>query len=103
VGVIFIRYGLSLWHQNNMHDFADTLKTANIPFPIFSGYLCKSTEFFGRILLITGFLRSVASVLLITDMTVATFCISSWTCVTKLNDHISPVDLLSYSIIICAG
>lgn len=36
VGVIFVRYGLSLFHDNNMLNFADTLKTANIPFPSLS-------------------------------------------------------------------
>ncbi len=73
VGVIYIYYGLSLWHQSNMEDFADTLKTINIPSPILSGYLCKSTEFFGGVFLVIGFLKRVTCVFLIIDMTVATF------------------------------
>ncbi len=73
VGVIFIRYGLSLFHDNNMVAFADTLKTANIPFSYLSAYLCKTTEFFGGLFLILGFLKRVSCSFLIIDMFVATF------------------------------
>ena len=73
VGIIFIRYGLSIWHQSNMQDFAETLKTVNIPIPILSAYLCKSTEFFGGIFLVLGFLKRPVCVFLIIDMAVATF------------------------------
>lgn len=73
VGVIFVRYGLSLFHDNNMLDFADTLKAANIPFPNLSAYLCKTTEFFGGLFLILGFLKRISCSFLIIDMFVATF------------------------------
>ncbi len=73
VGVIFIRYGLSIWHQSKMQDFADTLQTANIPLPLLSAWLCKITEFFGGIFLVLGFLKRSVCLLLIIDMTVATF------------------------------
>lgn len=73
IGVIFIRYGLSIWHQRNMLDFADALQSANIPFPLLSAWMCKSTEFFGGIFLFLGFLKRPACVVLIIDMSVATF------------------------------
>ena len=73
VGVIFIHHGLSIWHQSNMHGFAATLKTENIPFPVLSAYLCKATEFFGGIFLVLGFLKRPACIPLIINMTVATF------------------------------
>jgi putative oxidoreductase len=73
IGVIFIRYGLSIWHQSNMLDFADALQTVNIPFPLLSAWLCKSTEFFGGIFLVLGFVKRPACVFLIIDMSVATF------------------------------
>ena len=73
VGVIFVRYGLSLFHNSNMVDFANTLKTANIPFPSLSGYLCKTTEFFGGLFLILGFMKRLFCFFLIIDMYVATF------------------------------
>ncbi len=73
VGVIFVCYGVSLFHIAAMTDFADTLNSVNIPFPILSAYLSKSTEFFGGICLIIGFLRRPACILLVMDMTVATF------------------------------
>ena len=73
VGVIFVRYGLSLFQDNNMLDFADTLKTANIPFPNLSAYLCKTTEFFGGLFLILGLLKRIACFFLVIDMAVATF------------------------------
>jgi putative oxidoreductase len=73
IGVIFIRYGLSVLHYRSMIDFADTLKNINIPFPFLSAYLCKSTEFFGGICLILGFLKRPFCSLLIIDMIVATF------------------------------
>ena len=73
IGVIFIRYGLSIGHQSNMLDFANTLQTINIPFPLLSAWLCKSTEFFGGIFLVLGFLKRPACVFLIIDMSVATF------------------------------
>lgn len=72
-GVIFIKYGYSILHENAMYDFADTLKTVNIPFPVLSSYLCKGSEFFGGILLITGFLVRPACIFLMIDMIVATF------------------------------
>lgn len=75
VGVIFISHGLSIWHQSNMQSFADTLKTENIPFPLLSAWLCKSSEFFGGIFLILGFLKRPACFFLIIDMTVATFVV----------------------------
>jgi putative oxidoreductase len=73
IGVIFIRYGLSVLNYRSMTDFADTVKNINIPFPILSAYLCKSTEFFGGICLILGFLKRPFCLLLIIDMIVATF------------------------------
>jgi putative oxidoreductase len=73
VGIIFVRYGLSLFHNINMLDFADTLKTANIPFPGLSAYLCKATEFFGGLFLILGFMKRILCFFLIIDMFVATF------------------------------
>lgn len=73
VGVIFVRYGLSMFHDNNMLDFANTLKTANIPFTNLSAYLCKTTEFIGGLFLILGFLKRISCMLLIIDMSVATF------------------------------
>jgi len=73
VGVIFVRYGLSLFHDSNMLDFADTLKTVNIPLPNLSAYLCKTTEFFGGLFLILGFLKRISCSFLIIDMFVATF------------------------------
>jgi len=72
-GIIFIRYGLSVLHIASINDFANTLQTANIPFPLLSAWLCKSTEFFGGILLVIGFLKRPACIFLIIDMTVATF------------------------------
>ena len=72
-GIIFIRYGLSILHIASIEDFANTLQTANIPFPLLSAWLCKSTEFFGGILLVIGFLKRPACIFLIIDMTVATF------------------------------
>lgn len=73
VGVIFISHGLSIWHQSNMQSFAENLKTENIPFPLLSAWLCKSSEFFGGICLILGFLKRPACFFLIIDMAVATF------------------------------
>lgn len=73
VGIIFVRYGLSLFHEDNMLDFAETLKTVNIPFPSFSAYLCKATEFVGGLFLIMGFLKRISCFFLIIDMAVATF------------------------------
>jgi len=73
VGVIFVRYGLSLFQDSNMVDFADTLKTANIPIPFLSAYLCKTTEFFGGLFLILGFMKRISCLFLIFDMAVATF------------------------------
>jgi len=73
VGVIFVRYGLTLFHGNNMTDFADTLKTVNIPFPFLSAYLCKIAEFFGGLFLMAGFMKRPSCFFLIIDMAVATF------------------------------
>jgi uncharacterized membrane protein YphA (DoxX/SURF4 family) len=56
-----------------MVDFANTLKTANIPFPSLSSYLCKTTEFFGGLFLILGFMKRLSCFFLIIDMFVATF------------------------------
>lgn len=73
VGVIFIRYGLSLFHSDNMMDFANDLREINIPFADLSAYLCKTTEFFGGLFLILGFLKRISCIFLIFDMSVATF------------------------------
>ena len=56
-----------------MRDFANTLKTVNIPFANMSAYLCKVTEFVGGLFLILGFLKRISCFLLIVDMAVATF------------------------------
>jgi putative oxidoreductase len=72
-GVIFIRYGMNLFSADSMTDFASTLQTVHIPFPLLAAYLCKSTEFFGGILLVIGFLRRPATFFIAFDMTVATF------------------------------
>jgi putative oxidoreductase len=77
VGVIFIYHGLSIWHQSNMHNFADTLQTENIPLPLLSAWLCKTSEFFGGIFLVIGFLKRPACFFLIIDMTVATFVVGN--------------------------
>lgn len=72
-GIIFIRYGLSVLHIASIRDFANTLQTVNIPFPLLSAWVCKSTEFFGGILLVMGLFKKPACIFLIIDMTVATF------------------------------
>lgn len=72
-GVIFIRYGLTLLNPASMSDFATTFQPAHIPFPYVAAYLCKTTEFIGGILLVLGFLRRPAALLIAIDMTVATF------------------------------
>lgn len=72
-GIIFIKYGYSVLHTTSLRDFAGILQAVNIPFPLLSAYLCKSTEFFGGILLVVGFLIRPACFLLIIDMIVATF------------------------------
>lgn len=73
MGIIFVRYGLSLFHESNILDFADALKTVNVPFPLLSAYLCKTTEFFGGFFLLLGFLKRISCSFLIIDMSVATF------------------------------
>ena len=75
VGVIFIYHGLSIWHPSSMHSFADTLQTENIPLPLLSAWLCKTSEFFGGIFLVVGFLKRPACIFLIIDMAVATFVV----------------------------
>ena len=75
VGVIFISHGLSIWDPNSMQRFADTLETQNIPFPYLNAWLCKSSEFFGGICLVLGFLKRPACFFLIIDMAVATFVV----------------------------
>jgi putative oxidoreductase len=72
-GVIFIKYGSSILHLDSIFDFADTLKTVKIPFPLLSSYLCKSSEFFGGILLVLGLVVRPVCIFLIIDMAVATF------------------------------
>lgn len=72
-GVIFIRYGLTLLSPASMSDFASTLQPTHIPFPYIASYLCKTTEFIGGMLLVIGFLRRPAALLIAIDMTVATF------------------------------
>ncbi len=73
IGVIFIYHGISIFHLSNMQDFAEYLRTENIPFPTLSAWLCKTSEFFGGLFLIIGFLKRPACILLIIDMAVATF------------------------------
>lgn len=72
-GVIFIKYCNSILHSSSIYDFADTLKTVNIPFPVLSSYLCKGSEFFGGILLMPGLFIRPVCILLIIDMIVAAF------------------------------
>jgi uncharacterized membrane protein YphA (DoxX/SURF4 family) len=72
-GVIFIEYGSSLLHTDAIYDFSTTLKSVNIPLPLLGAYLCKSTEFFGGILFILGFLIRPVCIFLMVDMIVATF------------------------------
>src|SRR5271154_5874922 len=92
-GIIFIRYGLSILHSDSVEDFANTLKTANIPFPLLSGYLCKSTEFFGGIFLVIGFLVRPACIFLIIDMAVATFIFH--------HGHVLNNGLTTFLLLIC--
>ena|SRR5687767_7415497 len=73
VGVIFITHGLSIFNPGSMQGFADSLESENIPFPVLNAWLCKSSEFFGGICLILGFLKRPACLFLIINMAVATF------------------------------
>ena len=73
VGVIFIYHGQSILHHDSMQDFAKYLQDISIPFPTVSAWLCKTSEFFGGLFLILGFLKRPACLLLIIDMAVATF------------------------------
>jgi len=75
VGVIFIYHGISILHTSNVQNFADFLKTEKIPFPLLSAWLCKTTEFFGGLFLVLGFLKRPACIFLIIDMAVATFVV----------------------------
>jgi len=73
VGVIFISHGMSVLHQSKVEDFAKDLQSFDIPLPLLSAWLCKTTEFLGGIFLIIGFLKRPACIFLIIDMAVATF------------------------------
>ena len=75
VGIIFIVHGLSIFDQNSMQRFADTIESENIPFPNLSAWLCKVSEFFGGVCLVLGFLKRPACFFLIIDMAVATFVV----------------------------
>lgn len=92
-GIIFIRYGLSVLHIASIKDFADTLQTVNIPFPLLSAWLCKSTEFLGGILLVIGFLKKPACFFLIIDMTVATFVFH--------HGHVLNNGLITFLLLLC--
>lgn len=72
-GVIFVFYGKSIFQLKSMLDFAQYLSEINIPFPVLSAWLCKTSEFLGGIFLIAGFLKRPACLFLIIDMVVATF------------------------------
>ena len=73
VGVIFIYHGQSILHQDSMQDFAKYLQDMSIPLPTVSAWLCKTSEFFGGLFLMLGFLKRPTCLLLIIDMAVATF------------------------------
>ena len=77
VGVIFIYHGQSILHQDSMQDFAKYLQDMSIPLPTVSAWLCKTSEFFGGLFLILGFLKRPACLLLIIDMAVATFVVGN--------------------------
>lgn len=73
VGVIFVYHGISIFDADKIQSFARQLEADNIPFPLLSAWLCKTSEFFGGIFLIAGFLKRPACLFLIFNMAIATF------------------------------
>jgi putative oxidoreductase len=73
IGVIFIAHGISVFNPASVERFAGSLQDMNIPLPLVSAWLCKTSEFVGGIFLLIGFLRRPACIFLIIDMAVATF------------------------------
>ncbi|MBS1977920.1 MAG: DoxX family protein [Bacteroidetes bacterium] len=73
VGIIFIWYGRNFYDTTKMQRFADFLDGYNIPLPLFSAYLSKTVEFFGGWCLVCGLFTRIACILMVINMTVATF------------------------------
>lgn len=92
-GIIFIRYGLSVLNIASIKDFANTLETVDIPFPLLSAWLCKSTEFIGGFFLVIGFLIKPACIFLIIDMVVATFVFH--------HGHVLNNGLVTFLLLLC--
>lgn len=64
-GWLIFRYGLELFHINDLLGF---LKQSKFPFPVFSGYAAKIIEFIGGIFLILGFMTRWITPLLMAVM-----------------------------------
>jgi putative oxidoreductase len=72
-GIIFIYFGKSLIHSEQVQSFSHWLKEMHIPFSLFLAYISKGTEFIGGFFLIIGFLTRPVCFFLASNMTVATF------------------------------
>lgn len=72
-GILFIYTGKSFFDHASIEHFADLLSQMKIPYPLFSAYLSKGTEFIGGILLCIGLFTQPVCLLHIVNMAIATF------------------------------
>ena len=91
LGLFFaISGGYKLFVSSRTESMYQTLAAAKIPFPRLTTYFVSSVEFVGGVLLIVGFLTSLASAALIVDMAVAILT----TKLSAIPTGLSPLDRL---------
>ncbi|MBC7922346.1 MAG: DoxX family protein [Ferruginibacter sp.] len=74
VGVLIMKYGSVIFDRAQMVKEVDYFGShLHLPAPLLMVYLAKGTEFFGGLLLASGLFTRGATLLLIINMTVATF------------------------------
>jgi len=83
LGIIMIKHSYPVILENGFSDFSDWLKSMNIPLPYLMAYLSKGGEFFGGILLATGFFTRIGAFFIMTNMMVAVLVANHGTIFTK--------------------
>ncbi len=71
LGLVMIKHSYPVVLENGFMEFGDWLSSMGIPLPHFMAYLAKGGEFFGGILLATGFMTRIGALCIFSNMLVA--------------------------------
>ena len=103
LGVLIISHALIIFQSGEMAGLAKKFAGWGIPYPVWSAYVSKATEFFGGVFLILGLFTRLVSLALVFNMGVACVMVFKFNVFDKGNGELAFFYLLLFAVFVAVG